>query len=60
MTIRTAIADTHHRRLADIARPAEQVGRLSEVIKIAFEHLQNDDPQSARLTLENVLNRQFE
>jgi hypothetical protein len=59
MTIRIAAArdNADHRRLADSAQVAEQVDRLSEVIKIAFEHLQNDDPRRARLTLESALNR---
>jgi hypothetical protein len=50
----------HRRRLDDITRLAEQVGALSEVIRIALEHLQNDDPRRARLTLESALNRKFE
>jgi hypothetical protein len=63
MIIRTAAAtdDADHRRhMADIERLAGQVGWLSEAMKIALEHLQNDDLRRARLTLENALNRNFE
>jgi hypothetical protein len=59
MTIRTTAA-MEDRRLGDIERLVEQVGWLSEAMKIALEHLHNDDPRRARLTLENALNRKFE